>query len=72
MGAVDVTTEGEFTAETPRVLFDGVPPLNWDVAADGERFVMAKPAENAVSLDGRHLHVVLNWTEELKRWVPVE
>ena len=67
-----MTTEGEFAAGIPRVLLpSGVPPLDWDVAADGERFVMAKPAESGVGLQGRQVHIVLNWFEELKRLVPV-
>ena len=70
---VDVTTEGGFTVGTPRALFSGVPGMNsWDIAADGQRFVMAKPNEDAMNFEGRHLLIVLNWFEELKRLVPVD
>ena len=41
----------------------GAPHPNYDVAADG-RFIMVGPGES------NRLHVVLNWTEELKRLVP--
>ena len=34
--------------------------MNYDVTADGQRFVMVDPAPSEI-------HVVLNWFEELKR-----
>jgi eukaryotic-like serine/threonine-protein kinase len=68
-----------FRTVTPRVLFkagpgeyDGTAPARaWDVAADGQRFLMLKnmpTGDEAV----RVMHVVLNWAEELKRLVPVK
>jgi len=47
----------------PVRLFDrpaGNPQRNWDVAPDGQRFIMAGYART------RYVHVVLNWFEELK------
>ena len=58
----------------PRVLFDqryayganhGL--ANYDVSADGQRFVMVKNDPGA-----SHLNVVLNWFDELSRRVPVK
>jgi hypothetical protein len=42
---------------------------NYDVTADGQRFLMIKPVaqEGAAATQ---IHVVLNWFEELKRRVP--
>ena len=38
---------------------------SWDVAADGKRFLIAVPP--AASPASRPYHVVVNWTELLKR-----
>ena len=61
-----------WTAETPTKLFEGsyVAPImgrSYDVSADGQRFVMIKPAPEAAPPS---IVVVQNWTEELKRLVP--
>lgn len=75
MMAVDVTTEPTFSVGKPRVLFQGnylqspVRVSNYDVSADGQRFVMIKPSEPAES-SPTQINVVLNWFEELKRLVP--
>jgi eukaryotic-like serine/threonine-protein kinase len=74
MMAVDVTTQGAFSAGKPRVLFEGafVPTprslSNYDVAPDGQRFLMLKATEQAQA--PTQINVVLNWFEELKRRVP--
>ena len=74
MMAVDVTTQGTFSAGKPRVLFEGryVPTprsfQDYDVSPDGQRFLMLKPAEQAQSPE--QINVVLNWFEELKQKVP--
>ena len=39
----------------------------YDVAADGQRFLMLKRVDSSPSRD---IHIVLNWHEELKRLVP--
>ena len=71
MMVVDVSRGVGLTLSPPRQLFEqryvfqNVSVANYDVGADGQRFVMIK--DDAGS--GR-LNVVLNWTEELKRLVP--
>jgi eukaryotic-like serine/threonine-protein kinase len=72
--AVEITTQPSFTVGKPKMLFEGPYKLsggglaNYDVAADGQRFLMVKPVgqEQAAT----QIDVVLNWTEELKRLVP--
>jgi hypothetical protein len=45
------------------------PVRGWDLSPDGERFVLIKgKSEPAVT----QMHVVVNWTAELERRVPVE
>jgi Tol biopolymer transport system component len=74
MMAVEVTTQGAFSAGKPRVLFEGayVPTPrslpNYDVSPDGQRFLMLKATEQAQA--PTRINVVLNWFEELKRRVP--
>jgi len=70
MMSVSVDTEPSFTAEKPRLLFEGQYLLstrfnvpNYDISHDGQRFVMITEASTGI-------HVVLNWFEELKRLVP--
>jgi Tol biopolymer transport system component len=75
MMAVDIATQPSLTAGKPRVLFEGrynpspgTSP-NYDVAPDGQRFLMIKPAD-AGEAAPTQINVVLNWFEELKRRVP--
>jgi len=50
--------------------FDTTGPVRgWDATADGSRFLMVRPSESS-DKPVTTLHVVLNWTEELKRRVP--
>ena len=76
MMAVDISTQPSFAAGKPHMLFEGSyapTPLtfpNYDVSADGQRFLMLKPAGQAQAA-ATHINVVLNWFEELKRLVPV-
>jgi eukaryotic-like serine/threonine-protein kinase len=71
MMVVDVAAGLDLTLSQPRQLFEqryvfqNVSMANYDVAPDGQRFVMIKDEAGS----GR-LNVVLNWTEELKRLVP--
>lgn len=65
MMAVDVVTQPAFQAATPRVLFQGpyepansVSP-NYDVSADGQRFLMVQPSEQQPAVT--EFNVVLNW-----------
>jgi serine/threonine-protein kinase len=73
MMVVDIVTQPELHAGIPKVLFDGPYQLgevvgrDYDVTADGQRFVMIKrPDESAP----QQVNVILNWFEELKRLVP--
>jgi Tol biopolymer transport system component len=80
MMAVDVDATEGFRAGAPRVLFElpvsvrqatlTGPLRSYDVAADGRRFVMSK-LTSTLPDPITQIHVVLNWTEELKRRVPV-
>jgi hypothetical protein len=60
-----------FSAGNPKVLFKGSYATyqttpDYDVTADGQRFLFAKAGEQAQS----EISVVLNWFEELKQKVP--
>jgi len=71
---VSISTEPEFAAGKPKVVFEGpyinVSGLSYDVAPDGQRFLVLKPEYDDSQI--RELHVVTNWFEELKRLVPSE
>jgi Tol biopolymer transport system component len=75
MMAVDIATQPGFAAGRPRMLFkrqyqpSPVMRANYDVSADGQRFLMLKPSEQAQAATTQ-INVVLNWFEELKRRVP--
>jgi hypothetical protein len=43
-----------------------VPITNYDVSPDGQRFLMVKPEQQAIS----QIYIVQNWFEELNRRVP--
>ena len=71
MMAVRISTSRELVLSPPQLLFDqpyafgiGVTTPNYDVSADGQRFVMVKGESGS----GR-LNVVLNWFEELRQRV---
>ncbi len=74
MMVVDVETKPTFRPGRPRTLFEGhylqlfEGCHDYDVAPDGQRFLMIKPdpAESGPA----HVKVVLNWFEEVKRRVP--
>jgi len=74
MMAVDVTTQGAFSAGNPKMLFEGpyMPTprsfQDYDVSPDGQRFLMLKAAEQLQPL--AQINVVVNWTEELKQNAP--
>ena len=62
---VDVTTSANFSASRPRVLYQGpygVP------SRDGQRFLAVQAVEP--EQPPTQIHVMLNWSEELKRRVP--
>jgi hypothetical protein len=78
MMAVAVTTAPTFRASAPRVLWEGiysqglgsscgmpgVASSNYDVTADGQRFLMVRDDENVSSTK---IVVVVNWIADLKR-----
>jgi len=75
MMVVAISAEGStFSADKPRKLFEV--PSSWyagfDVAPDGQRFVMVKPVEEEKAADRTHLTFVFNWFEELKAKVPTK
>lgn len=75
MMAVDVATEPSLSAGKPSVLFEGpyqpspFPNANYDVTADGQRFLMVKPVKSKDAAPTQII-VVLDWFEELKQKVP--
>ncbi len=69
---VAVTTDVEFTAAQPTLLFKGRYTIdrlktNYDISRDGQKFLMIKAPETI-----NQINVVLNWFEELKRLVPTD
>ena len=78
MMAVSVITSPTFRASAPKLLWErnysrglgsscgmpGVTSSNYDVTADGQRFLMVRDDDNLTSTK---IVVVLNWIEELKR-----
>jgi hypothetical protein len=73
MMAVGVTTQPNFSAAKPTVLFQGqyttdaLVNRNYDVAADGQRFLMIRPSDEEAR--ATQINGALNWAEELKRGV---
>ena len=69
---VSISTESEFKAGTPQLLFEGpylnVSGMSYDIAPDGQRLLVLKSQYDDSQV--RELHVVANWFEELKRLVP--
>jgi hypothetical protein len=76
MMAVEVSTQPNFSAGNPRVLFETSDTqsegygMTYDVSPDGQRFLMIQPIEEEAP--PTQINVVLNWAEELKRRVPAE
>jgi Tol biopolymer transport system component len=72
--AVDVRTEGGFSASKPRLLFEasgfqGGVPRCWDISLDGQRFLMVK-LEDRKPAPLTEMVLVENWFEELERLAP--
>jgi len=70
MMVVDITSASILQAGTPRVLFEArynqdARTRNYDVSADGQRFLMVKSGGSAPPVT--QLNVILNWAEDLKR-----
>ena len=69
MMVVEIQDEPTFTAEKPRMLFEGpYGTRSFDVSLDGQRFVTVKRSETSAT----QINVVLNWFEELNKLVPTE
>ena len=69
--SVDVEIQPAFKAGTPRALFQAAGYLsagNYDVAPDGQHFLMIK--QNDVQTNPKELRVIVNWSEDLKRRAP--
>ena len=68
--SVAVKLKPEFTAEKPRLLFEGpyalVGSQSYDVTPDGQRFLVLEPVEEQLA-PVTHLNVVLNWFEDVKK-----
>ena len=69
-----VTSVAPFRIDAPRLMFDNktfeydntVPIRSWNVSPDGQRFLLLRFAPST-DKPVTSMHVVLNWTEELKR-----
>jgi serine/threonine-protein kinase len=76
--AVSVNGGSSFAAGAPTLLFQGaylarqVGRPVYDISLDGKRFLMIKNAEADGEGPPLQLVVVQNWTEELKRLVPIK
>ena len=76
--AVPIDAETSFTPGTPRKLFAGNfaviggQRLVYDVANDGQRFLMIKNAANSDEDSGGEIIIVQNFVDELQRLVPVD
>ena len=76
MMAVETNTKANFSADTPKVLFEGhyatynTMPA-YDVTPDGQRFLMTRPVGATVQRPDE-LIVVQNFLEELRAKVPVK
>jgi Tol biopolymer transport system component/predicted Ser/Thr protein kinase len=64
---VAVTTAPAFSASRPELLFEG-DYEGWDIARDGQRFLMVK--DEAAESAPKHLNLVLDWFEDLKLRAP--
>jgi serine/threonine protein kinase/Tol biopolymer transport system component len=74
MMAVAITTEPDFSAQKPILLFEGH-YLSWssnpdyEISPDGQHFVMIHPEKQSVLTQ---INIILDWLEELERLVPEE
>ena len=74
MMVVDIRAVPTFAAGRPKKLFEdenvwGAVTRNYDVTPDGKKFLMIRE-ENQPLEAVTHIHLVLNWFEELKHLVP--
>jgi serine/threonine-protein kinase len=75
--AVDVETEGSFSAGKPRLLFEkagisgGMPIGNWDLWPDGRGFLAVQEDQSKQPFVTEMI-LIQNWFEELIRLVPIK
>jgi len=71
--SVRVETKPALSFGNPTRIFGNVrvmtPGRSYDISPDGNRFLILKDPPSALQTI-RHLDVVLNWQEELKRLLP--
>ena len=78
--AVPVDTQRGFTHGTPKALIEGLYAEwgrvgfgpNYDLARDGQRFLMIKEDTGADKTSANEIILVENWFDELKRLVPTK
>jgi len=78
MMVVDVRLGEAFTAGRPRVLWEakgarypgGTGGRIYDVAPDGQRFLMIQQRDSTPQPPLTHIVLVQNWLDELRRLVP--
>jgi serine/threonine-protein kinase len=77
--SVAIRSLSPFRFDPPRLIFkakpgefDSTTPIRgWDATADGQRFLMNKPLPST-DKPVTEMHVVLNWTDEVRRRVPTK
>jgi Tol biopolymer transport system component len=72
---VDIDTKNGFRASKPRLMFEGQygasgPVRAYDISPDSQRFIVTSAPVREPPVT--QMHVILNWTEELKRLVPTK
>ena len=74
MMSVAVVTEPTLTLGRPEVVFAGayfqIGGRRHDISPDGQRFLLIKPSSGTE--DSGDITVILNWSEDLRRLVPVD
>jgi serine/threonine protein kinase/Tol biopolymer transport system component len=75
MMAVNIDTTSGLRSTEPHALFSirssaTIPVRGYDVSPDGQRFIMAKDEPYPVT-PVTSVHIVLNWSDELKQRVPL-
>ena len=75
--SVSIRTTPTFVAGAPETLFESADLASawgrsYDVAPDGQRFLMALNKEPPTNLAPAQMIFVQNWFEELKRLVPTK
>ena len=73
--AVPVDAGADFSVGEPELLFDDeyffyLSRRTYDVAPDGQRFLMVKPGDGTSADAGSRIHLIDNWFEELRARVP--